>query len=90
MRLLAGAPLSYLWLELNADFQDSSILCPMCPGKRAFHTACEDGGMSYYMELENGETFVLGRISVINCWDINPADIQYNEGGSIEEEPAGK
>ena len=83
-RLYSRVPISAMDRDPIFDFQDSGDVSNV--RKATFHMTCEDGGMSYYMELENGETFVPEGLP--SWWDINPADNQYNEGGSIEEEPA--
>ena len=85
-RLYSRVPVDAMDRDPVFDFQDA-------PDVSNVHTAtfkmeCQDGGFSYYMELENGETFIPEGIP--SWWDLNPEENAFAEGdeGGGEEEPA--
>ena len=55
--------------------------------KATFHMTCTDEGKTYYMSLENGETFIPNGIP--GWWDLNEEENLYSDGSvNVEELPA--
>ena len=83
-RLYSRVPINAMDRDPIFDFQDSGDVSNV--RKATFHMECKNGGFSYYMELENGETFIPENVP--NWWNINENDNRYAEAGNVDEEPA--
>ena len=85
-RLYSRVPLSAMDRDPIFDFQDAGDVSNI--HKATLHMTCTTEGQSFYMELENGETFV--PTTVPNWWDIDAAENLYGTGeeGSTDDLPA--
>ena len=85
-RLYSRVPVEAMDRDPVFDFQDAPDISNV--HQATFKMECQDGGFTYYMELENGETFVPEGIP--SWWDLNPEENGFAEGdeGSAEEESA--
>lgn len=86
-RLYSRVPLKAMDRDPIFDFQDIGDVPRL--RKATFHMTCEDGGKSFYMELENGETFVPTNYPT-GVWEgFDPEENLYNAGSvNVEELPA--
>jgi len=84
-RLYSRVPLAAMDRDPIFDFQDSGDVSNI--HKATFHMTCTSEGKTYYMSLENGETFVPSVLP--SWWDITEEENLYDSGTvNVEELPA--